>query len=87
MDFLKARFEVSRFLFTSILLGPLVKTLKRVSNFQFQDVQEKIWKEAGTFALVSRTKAVINRYSKISPRYDLKPTHVNIWKSKCKKNK
>ena len=26
MDFLKARFEVSRFLFTSILWGPLVKT-------------------------------------------------------------
>lgn len=37
--------------------------------------------------MVNETKAVVYKYSKIYPEYDLEYTSINTWKLKCKKNK
>ena len=43
----------------------------------YKHLPEKVRKEVGRFALVNRTKAATNRYSKLYPKYDLKRTSVN----------
>ena len=37
--------------------------------------------------MVKRTKAAVTRYSKIYPKYNLKRTSLNTWKSKSKNSK
>ena len=53
----------------------------------YQVVPEKVKIEVGRYAAVNGTKAVLKRYSKIYPKYDLKHTSVNSWKSKIKDKK
>ena len=48
---------------------------------------EKVRKEVERFTLVNGKNTTIDRYSKIYPKYELKTTSVNTWKSKCKNNK
>ena len=50
----------------------------------FQVVLEKVKIEVGRYAALNETKAALKRYSKIYPKYDLKRTSVNSWKSKIK---
>ena len=53
----------------------------------YQNVPEKVRKEVGRYALIHGTKAAVDKYSKIYPKYDLKRTSVNTRKTKCKNNK
>ena len=53
----------------------------------YQNVPEKVRKEVGRYALIYGTKAAVDKYSKIYPKYDLKCTSVNTSKTKCKNNK
>ena len=52
-----------------------------------QNVPEKVRKEVGKYALIHEKKAAVDKYSKIYPKYDLKRTSLNKWKTKCKGNK
>ena len=52
-----------------------------------KNVPEKVRKEVGRYALIHETKAAVDKYSKIYPKYDLKLTSVNTWETKCKNNK
>ena len=54
---------------------------------KYQNVTEKVRKEVRRYALIHGTKAAVDKYSKIFPKYDLKCTSVNTWKTKCKSNK
>ena len=49
---------------------------------KYQNIPEKVRKEAGRYALIHGTKAVVDKNSKIYPKYDLKRTSVNTWKKK-----
>ena len=60
---------------------------KKLKEKKYRNIPEKVWKEVGKFVLVSGTKATINRYPKIYPKYDQKHIFVNAWKSNCKNNK
>ena len=51
-----------------------------------QNVPEKVRKEVGKYALIHGAKAAVDKYSKIYPKYDLKHTSLNTWKTKCKGN-
>ena len=53
----------------------------------YQVVSEKVKIEVGRYAALNGTKAALKRYSKIYPKYDLKRTSVNSWKSKIKDKK
>ena len=53
----------------------------------YQVVPEKVKIEVGRCAALNGTKAALKRYSKIYPKYDLKRTSVNSWKSKIKDKK
>ena len=53
----------------------------------YQVVPEKVKIEVGRYAALNGTKAALKRYSKIYPKYDLKRTSVNSWKSKIKDKK
>ena len=53
----------------------------------YQVVPEKVKIEVGRYAALNETKAALKRYSKIYPKYDLKRTSVNSWKSKIKDKK
>ena len=53
-----------------------VKKLEAKRN-NYQNVPENVGREAGRFAWVNGTKAAINRYSRIYPKYGLKRTSVN----------
>ena len=54
---------------------------------KYQNVQEKVSKEVGRYALIRGTKAVVDKYPKIYPKYDLKRISVNTLKTKCKSSK
>ena len=54
---------------------------------QYQNVPEKIRKKVTRYALIHGTIAAVDQYSKIYPKYDLKSTSVNTWKTKCNSNK
>ena len=54
---------------------------------KYQNVPEKVRQEVGRYALIHGTKATVDKYSKIYPKYDLKRTSINTWKTKCKSNK
>ena len=47
---------------------------------KYQNIPEKLRKEVGRYALIYGTKAVVDKYSKIYPKYNLKCTSVNTWK-------
>ena len=53
----------------------------------YQVVPEKVKMEVGRYTALNGTKAALKRYSKIYPKYDLKRTSVNSWKSKIKDKK
>ena len=53
----------------------------------YQVVPEKVKIQGGRYAALNGTKAALKRYSKIYPKYDLKRTSVNSWKSKIKDKK
>ena len=53
----------------------------------YQVVPEKVKIEVGRYAAVNGTKTALKRYSKIYPKYDLKRTSVNSWKSRIKDKK
>ena len=61
------------------------KRVMQRKSYQF--VPEKVKIEVGRFAALNGTKAALKRYSKIYPKYDLKRTSVNSWKSKIKDKK
>ena len=60
---------------------------ERAKRQKYQNLPEKVRKDVGRYALIHRTKAAVDKYSKIYPKYDLKRTSVNTWKTKCKSNK
>ena len=54
---------------------------------KYQNVPQKVRREVRRYVLIHGTKAAVDKYSKIYPKYDLKRTSVNIWKTKYKGNK
>ena len=54
---------------------------------KYQNVPQKVRREVGRYVLIHGTKAAVDKYSKIYPKYDVKRTSVNICKTKCKGNK
>ena len=58
-----------------------------IQRKSYQVVPEKVKIEVGRYAALNGTKAALKRYSKIYPKYDLKRTSVNSWKSKIKDKK
>ena len=46
----------------------------------YQNAPEKVRKEVGKYALINGTKAAVNKFSKIYPKYKSKRTSVNTWK-------
>ena len=60
---------------------------KQVMQRIYQVVPEKVKIEIGRYVALNGTKAAHKRYSKIYPKYDVKGTSVNSWKSKIKDKK
>ena len=67
---------------------PREEVKQRVARKEtYESIPDKIRKEVGRYALINGTKASIDQYSKIYPKYTFKRTTVNTWKAKCKNNK
>ena len=50
------------------------------------NIPSKIKQEIGSYALINRTKAAIDRFSKVYTKHSLKRITVNGWKERCMKN-
>ena len=50
----------------------------------YDHIPSKIMQEIGSYALIHRAKAAIDRFSIVHTKYSLKRTTVNGWKERCK---
>ena len=64
-----------------------MKKLTQVKKKRITNVPEKIETEVGTYALNHGTKAALERFNKIYPKYTFLRTSINNWKFKIKKVK
>ena len=62
-----------------------IKKSNQLKNPRINKVPEKIKTEVGTYALIHGTKAALERFNKIYPKYTFLRTSINNWKSKIKK--
>ena len=66
----------------------LIWQKKRLRKNQLQDSSTKMYqRKSGRKSRDTPNQYSIDQYSKIYPKYDLKSTSVNTWKTKCKSNK
>ena len=63
------------------------KKLTQVKKNRITNVPENIKTEVGTYALIHRTKAALERFNKIHPKYIFLRISINSCKFKIKKNK
>ena len=64
-----------------------MKKFTQVKKKRITNVPEKIETEVGTYALNHGTKAALERFNKIYPKYTFLRTSINNWKFKTKKGK
>ena len=64
-----------------------IKKSRQVRKHYNRIVLEKIKGEAGKYALLHGTKATVERFSKVYPKYTFVRTTINNWKLKMKKEK
>ena len=64
-----------------------IKKSTQVRKHYNKIVPEKIKREAGKYALLHRTKATVERFNKVYPKYIFVWTTINNWKLKMKKEK
>ena len=77
----------SRISIPEIIMAKEEVKKESVKRQKYQNVPEKVRKEVGRYALIHGTKSIVDKYSKIYPKYELMRTSVNTWKTKCKSNK
>ena len=66
----------------------LIWQKKRLRKNQLQDSSTKMYqRKSGRKSRDTPNQYSIDQYSKIYPKYDLKSTSVNTWKTKWKSNK
>ena len=66
----------------------LIWQKKKLRKNQLKDSSTKMYqKKSGRKSRDTPNQYSIDQYSKIYPKYDLKSTSVNTWKTKCKSNK
>ena len=64
-----------------------IKKSTQVRKYYNKIVVETIKREAGKYALLRGTKATVERFNKVYPKYTFVKTTINNWKLKMKKEK